>query len=474
LKFTYYVPTLLSANTALVKVLGEDREQYALSNFYSWTERRFPSKLVFPFQHLSVIRDPAIRHAMVAIGVLHERNKNISEIYKGQSLEAMEHYGKALHILLSPQPGATENKIHVSLLTCVLFVCLETLHGRHSSTLSPLRSGYKLFQEAKKKNTLDSTSFASQSTFRSLFVRLSCQITDFNRADCEHLVGLPPSTTQDDPIDFITLEDARTCLTKIVYRIVENQQIWIATNSKSPNLASTENHKSFRKSLLQYLQDIDQWILTFNFYLSHSPSALHTCDSYVLVICSFFLKLRLSMNIRNLIGVGEAPSIDFAHVLGLRGYLFDEYESYTRSRRKSSTTTELASQLVCPLHRLFNNRGMQEDLDPTSASQPNGADLFFFLGAFCTLVVASMCSQYPIVRHGAHEVVSQVCRCGKGWDTSLTVHVACLISPSADTTEWYGGALYEPGSVLDSPLLGSVISAEMGELLGLVHCFNDL
>lgn len=476
LKITLYVPDVLSANSNLVKLLGDEQEKLALNHFYLWTERCFPSKLILPFQQPRIFHEPAIRHAMVAIGVLQERNNWISQNGATRRLAAMEHYGKALHMSRSREPETIGGMIPISLLTCVLFVCLETLHGRHSSALSHLQSGYKLFHEAKRNKTLNDTTYASESTFRSLFVRLSCQITDFNTKNCEQLSGSSTSVS-DDPIDFANLNDARDCFTKILEQIANKLQMWTILNN-FPNLSShssPETSERFYLSLMQDLQDVDQWILAFNFFLSHCVSALHTCDSYVLTICSFFLKLRLTMLCRDLARGGVFNEIDFASVLGLGGVLYDEYESFLRFRKTSTNAaTCIAPELICPLHRLFNKTSGEED--PESAVDPrrNGVGLFFFLGAFCSLVVASMCSQDSTVRHKAHDVVSQVCRCGRGWDTSFTVQIGRSISRNADATEWYGSMLCETASVVDSPLLGSVISPEMGTVLALVQSFNGL
>ena len=474
-KITFYVPDVLSANSALVKVLSDEQEEYALNNFYLWTEECFPPNLILPFQQLDVLHDPAIRHAMVAIGVLQERNNLTGESNTKRRLAAMEHYGRSIRTLLSRQPDPIESKISISLLTCILFVCLETIHGRHSSALSHLQSGYKLFQEAKENKTLNNTSYASESTFRSLFVRLSCQITDFKSVNCKRLSGLPLASG-DNSNHFANLNDARVCLAKIVERVFNELQIW-TVSSRDPAPSSSppgESHDSFHKSLVQELQNVEQWILAFNQYLSHSVSALHTCDSYVLAICSVFLKLRITMICRDLAGEDANTDTDFAHVLNLGEVLFDEYESSLRSQRKSNISGWSDAQLACPLHRLFNDKFSKEPTGSAPVPRPNGVGLFFFLGAFCSLVVASMCSQELVVRQKAHEVVAKVCRCGRGWDTSLTVHIARLISPTVDATEWHGSKSCQTETDFDLQLFDSVISPEMVQLLALVQAFNEL
>lgn len=462
---TYYVSDVISANSALVEVLGDTQEQYALEYFYQWTARSFPSKLIIPFRQPNIIHEPVIRHAMIAIGILQDLDQyNItSQARTKRRVVAMQHYGEALHILLLRKPDAIQSTVSISLLACILFVCLETLHGRHRSALSHLQSGYRLFQEAKENETLDNSSYASEPIFRSLFVRLTCQITTFDSANCARFLGLA-NIASEDPIQFASLDEARISFGNIVERAIQSEHLRIVPG-RNPDFTNLPSAESFDRSLVQELLELDRWILAFNLYLSHGVSASHTCDSYVLLVCSFFLKFRITMVCRGFAEVSENTKIDFAPIASLGEVLSAEYDTSIRSQTKSSRAGWTDPQLNCPLHRLFIRKQV-------STSQPSGLAVFFFLGVFCSLYVASMHSQDPAIRRKAHDAILKTCRCEKGWDPSLTLHIASLLSPRRGATEWHGNGLHKANLDPDYSNLGIITSPGTDALLAVLHSFN--
>jgi hypothetical protein len=86
--------------------------------------------------------EPAIRHAAVAVGALHERFENSLDANltfklnekKTQDAFALQQYSKAIKALLGPQEVQGKQVADVPLMTCVLFIYFEV-----SPFIAPLK-----------------------------------------------------------------------------------------------------------------------------------------------------------------------------------------------------------------------------------------------------------------------------------------------------------------------------------------------
>jgi hypothetical protein len=78
--------------------------------------------------------EPAIRHAIVAIGSIHELFENESAIIDANRTFALEQYHLALRELLAPLSETGQRGVDVCLISCILFTCFEV---RHSLYLLP-------------------------------------------------------------------------------------------------------------------------------------------------------------------------------------------------------------------------------------------------------------------------------------------------------------------------------------------------
>ena len=72
--------------------------------------------------------EPAIRHAAIALGALHEGFTLHDNYLSGKAGEddfAVQQYVKSLGSLLEPTKGNGKQAVDVALVTCVLFICFE-------------------------------------------------------------------------------------------------------------------------------------------------------------------------------------------------------------------------------------------------------------------------------------------------------------------------------------------------------------
>ncbi|KAL9087135.1 MAG: hypothetical protein Q9165_006786 [Trypethelium subeluteriae] len=97
--------------------------------------------------------EPAIRHAIIALGSLHERfeagDSSIlrSNLDKLEGGFALQQYTTAIGQLIKPSFNHFQQTLDVALTACVLFTCFETLRGHHGSALSHVANGVRMLRE---------------------------------------------------------------------------------------------------------------------------------------------------------------------------------------------------------------------------------------------------------------------------------------------------------------------------------------
>ena len=87
---------------------------------------------------------PAVKHALLAVSALHEAAERSGKADKLGGLEdgfAVMEYNKAIRCLVELKDQDSMTGPAVSLVTCVLFVCLEFMRGNISAAQKHIRSG---------------------------------------------------------------------------------------------------------------------------------------------------------------------------------------------------------------------------------------------------------------------------------------------------------------------------------------------
>ncbi|KAH6698443.1 hypothetical protein BKA61DRAFT_530626 [Leptodontidium sp. MPI-SDFR-AT-0119] len=115
--------------------------------------------------------EPAVRHAAVALGALHEHFELTSRSLTHHSDEsrntefAVQQYVKALGHLVNPAIRRGKPAADVALITCILFVCFENLRGEYSMALSHINGGVKIIEEiAQTSSTPISPDYSESSS----------------------------------------------------------------------------------------------------------------------------------------------------------------------------------------------------------------------------------------------------------------------------------------------------------------------
>ncbi|KAI0885898.1 uncharacterized protein GGS22DRAFT_200036 [Annulohypoxylon maeteangense] len=111
-------------------------------------------KLVFQ----AASTEPAVRHAILALGSAHKREGRANISAPGSALDkeehfTLQHYSKAI-THLQPHFSARDNSsIRVGLLTCLIFVIMELIRGHWKTAIAHLQSGLKLLDEFQARSS---------------------------------------------------------------------------------------------------------------------------------------------------------------------------------------------------------------------------------------------------------------------------------------------------------------------------------
>lgn len=138
---------------------------------------------------------------------------------------ALSQYVKALRSVLEPMRAERKQAADITLMTCLLFICFETLRGHHSSPLNHVDSGIKIISELFSHGasaslahlTIPANPYTPLSTLRRIFIGLEAQAGSLTFGHKRTLISTsyePGSESNEDkiPSSFTTVEEARNSL----------------------------------------------------------------------------------------------------------------------------------------------------------------------------------------------------------------------------------------------------------------------
>ena len=183
--------------------------------------------------------EPAVRHAVVALGSLHEYLDSQTSVIKydlqHQSLQfSLQQYTKAIASLHQSLSARTRLPIEVVLICCALFISIESLQGNYTTIARHLLSGSSILSDWLSTND-QKTSSLVRNELLPIFIRLNIQV--------KTLVEYPfPPLNLDDaksnslPKCFSNLQDARASLYTQMNRILDFIQTDETFLYKTPDL----------------------------------------------------------------------------------------------------------------------------------------------------------------------------------------------------------------------------------------------
>ena len=135
---------------------SEDRqEQHCLNFFVKNSAPQLAGYFDSPFWQRMVLQagrhEPAVRHAIAAIGALHEKlltgAVNPDQSQDSKTRFALEQCNKSIQHLVKPETSQTKPDLQLMLTTCVLFTCFEALQGHCEQAIIHATQGYSLLQQ---------------------------------------------------------------------------------------------------------------------------------------------------------------------------------------------------------------------------------------------------------------------------------------------------------------------------------------
>lgn len=113
----------------------------------------FWTSLILQISH----SEPCVRHAIIALGSLHERfgNRDTFLPSDAQSLIegdfAIEQYSKAVRLLRYSIASGNQDAVHISLICAVLFISFDNLNGDTEKATTHLRSALSILHEREER-----------------------------------------------------------------------------------------------------------------------------------------------------------------------------------------------------------------------------------------------------------------------------------------------------------------------------------
>jgi hypothetical protein len=128
---------------------------------------------------------PAVRHAVVALGALHEASWRSTIVHSTNF--AVQEYSRAIRDVSSLSLNESNETFDVALLCCMLFAAFESLRGYYKSALTHISSGMKLVAAHEIDNEYVKRTSYSWGLIQPVFVCLDTQAMEV----CDDLL---PST----------------------------------------------------------------------------------------------------------------------------------------------------------------------------------------------------------------------------------------------------------------------------------------
>ncbi|KAI1121794.1 hypothetical protein F5Y10DRAFT_271714 [Nemania abortiva] len=170
--------------------------------------------------------EPAIRHAIVAIGSRHELAMYQTAKIGAKNIFALEQYNLAINRLLDPSLSKGQRSVDTYLILSILFACFENIQGNHAQSITHIQSGVKLLREtvydretgALRHQQFGSMtridSYASFEAYAKVFALLDSQasriIGDYQRPLIAASSSYADQIYGDAPISFSSIYDAKS------------------------------------------------------------------------------------------------------------------------------------------------------------------------------------------------------------------------------------------------------------------------
>ena len=178
--------------------------------------------------------ESTVRHAVVAVGSLHEQFRISNDAKRLQSEEAMQYYCKAIKNVV--QLDLTQSQaVDTALLSCVLFAAFESLQGHFKSALTHISSGVKLLCEHEKPGGKFRYGYLSGQVLHPTFVRFDTQAMEISDVSFRpYNTRVPNEELRVIPQTFSSIDDAYLYFDTFINHILHFESTYRITPETRP------------------------------------------------------------------------------------------------------------------------------------------------------------------------------------------------------------------------------------------------
>ncbi|KAF6522433.1 hypothetical protein HZS61_013961 [Fusarium oxysporum f. sp. conglutinans] len=224
-------PSVISSPTSVVSTYATRPEARSFQFFIEKTLVNFQTFFEDDLWNRRVLQvaqsTDCIRHAIVALAYYHQLYLTHEQWRSLDSVSALKHYNLAIRELLNPSPD-TSSQGHILVLSCLIFICIELLHGKTDSAISLFRYGCRMIQQFRRtfsvsrghgshtKSDVEATFNLADACFRRIAVQLLMLMGDVDAGLWSSYYKTFSNTLPPPNTSFSSLSDAREAILELL------------------------------------------------------------------------------------------------------------------------------------------------------------------------------------------------------------------------------------------------------------------
>jgi hypothetical protein len=446
--------------------------------------------------------EPAIRHAVIAIGSLHEHFETSAADHKEGSKFALQQYSTAIQQVLGSFKSSLDYPTEIALVLCGLFASFESLEGHYKSALTHIASGIKVLAEQRANRSWSGRPDKLTRLLENLFSRFGCQVLEI--ADISVLPGqsLEQNRVMELPLPlaFSDLEEAQDLFNSYLHGLLYFLDNAEKTTAHCSSVSRTEIETSMAEHA-NFVDYLKRWSIVFDRYVeqelginsssSHPDRMRMQPGVYILQIWRTVVNILLSLDLSAGEGGWDHFVNDFRSVIHLaeafinRTAVFVTRNSADSKSTSGSTPTQgngsegVPRLILSDRHRTQYSSATPQtnlshpspqdtdrsELNETPPQAPKKAPMIkptfsLSLGIIPALyITATRCRDPPTRRKAIH--LLSICNRREGiWDAWLSSRVALRINEieeAAARQYLYGDARREGDTAVEPTELTNIL-----------------
>ena len=211
--------------------------------------------------------EPAIRHAVVALGAMHEQFELLDNANAVYSQYGMQQYGKSIQTLVKAQTFSDQQSEDVALLSCCLYTAFESLQGHYLSAITHIKSGMDILAANPDATNLPG-SYVPRKMFIALLMRFDSQVLQLGNQSMMTAVDHIENEFKNEilPDVFGTIEEAQASFDRLLYQLGHFFQSEDVMNFEK-NIRTSEIMQRLTTVHTIYTRYFGRWCSAFDKYL---------------------------------------------------------------------------------------------------------------------------------------------------------------------------------------------------------------